>query len=155
MSKQRQFNPGSGPRSRSARRTRRLTTTIVMLVAAALAAGFWWRNQLGVSAQGGPGIERLAGHWFRPDGGYVIDIKQVDKDGRMDVSYFNPKSIHVARAQASRVGGSVKAVLELRDQNYPGSRYDFAYDPALDSLSGVYYQAALQQNFPVTFVRMK
>jgi hypothetical protein len=145
-------------RARPAGRTRFRGTAIVLLaVAVMIAAGFWWRSQIHVDAQAATAqrFERLTGQWLRSDGGYVIDIKRVDADGRMDASYFNPRSIHVSRAEASMVGASPKVLLELRDENYPGSRYDLTYDAALDALSGEYYQAALQQRFAVTFARVK
>ena len=69
--------------------------------------------------------------------------------------YFNPKSIHVAKAEASRDGDATKVFIELRDVNYPGSTYTLTYDPASDQLKGIYYQAAEQQRFPVIFMRMK
>lgn len=73
----------------------------------------------------------------------------------MDAGYFNPKSIHVATAEASRESGAMKVFIELRDVNYPGSTYTLSYDPASDQLKGVYFQAVEKQRFSVTFVRMK
>ena len=73
----------------------------------------------------------------------------------MAAGYFNPKSIHVAQAEASREGGVMKVFIELRDVNYPGSTYTLTYDPASDQLTGVYYQAVEKQRFSVAFVRMK
>jgi hypothetical protein len=139
------------------------------------AAGFWWLkgrqqesppvNQPSVAAAVGsqpavaavaqPVFQRLKGRWLRPDGGYVIDVKSVDESGRMDASYFNPRSIHVAQAQASQEGATTKVFIELRDVNYPGSTYNLIYDPQTDRLAGIYYQAALQQSFDVFFVRIE
>ena len=102
-----------------------------------------------------PGFGMLKAKWLRPDGGYVLDIKAVEDDGKLDASYSNPKPIRVSKAEASRDGKTVKVFIELRDVNYPGSTYDLTYDPQDDSLNGVYYQAALQQSFEVVFVRMK
>ena len=48
------------------------------------------------------GFEALKGRWRRPDGGYVVDVKGVDENGKMDVSYANPKRINVSKAEASR-----------------------------------------------------
>ena len=48
----------------------------------------------------------------------------------------------------------VKVFIELRDANYPGSTYNLTYDPQSDQLQGIYYQAALQQQFEVVFLRM-
>jgi len=73
----------------------------------------------------------------------------------MDAGYFNPRPIHVAKAEASREGSVEKVFIELRDVNYPGSTYTLDYDPTDDQLKGVYYQAVEKQRFPVLFVRMQ
>ena len=67
------------------------------------------------------GFERLKGRWQRPDGGYVVEVKTVDENGKMDASYFNPRRINVAKAEASQDGAATKVFIELRDANYPGS----------------------------------
>jgi hypothetical protein len=100
-------------------------------------------------------LQKLKGRWVRADGGYVLDIKQVDEGGRMDASYFNPRPINVAKAEALRKGSVVKVFVELRDTNYPGSTYDLTYDESRDELRGNYFQAALGQTFDVVFQRMK
>jgi hypothetical protein len=97
----------------------------------------------------------LTGRWQRPDGGYILDVKSVAVDGSMDVAYSNPRSIRVAKAEAWRDGDAMKAFIELRDVNYPGSTYTLTYEPTSDQLKGIYYQAAEKQRFEVAFVRMK
>ena len=97
----------------------------------------------------------LQGRWIRPDGGYVLEIKSVAADGRLDAAYFNPRPIHVAEARASREGSTIKVSIELRDENYPGSTYNLVYDPQSDRLSGDYYQAVAREHYPIFFVRMK
>ena len=103
----------------------------------------------------GAGFGPLSGRWVRLDGGYVLDIRSVGADGRIDAVYLNPRPITVAKAEATRDGSSVKVFIELRAPGYPGSTYTLVYDPGTDQLEGVYYQAALQQRFDVQFVRMK
>jgi hypothetical protein len=105
------------------------------------------------SRQPEPGFQKLVGRWFRPDGGYVLEIRAVDDGGRLDAAYFNPNPIHVARAEASREGAVAKVFIELRDVNYPGSTYTLAYDLGTDRLAGNYFQALLRENFDVVFVR--
>jgi uncharacterized protein (DUF2147 family) len=101
------------------------------------------------------GFEVLKGRWQRPDGGYIVEIKGVDENGKLDASYFNPKRINVAKAEASREGDATKVFLELRDVNYPGSTYNLVYEPEYDRLHGIYNQAALNQQFEVVFERMQ
>jgi hypothetical protein len=101
------------------------------------------------------GFDVLKGRWLRPDGGYIIQIKNVDGSGRMEAGYFNPRAINVAKAQATGEKGKLKVFIELRDVGYPGSTYTLTYDPKDDVLRGVYYQAAMKQSFDVYFTRMK
>jgi hypothetical protein len=61
----------------------------------------------------------------------------------------------VARAEASRDDSAIKAFIELRDVNYPGSTYTLTYDAERDQLKGIYYQALQQQQFEVVFVRAR
>jgi len=73
----------------------------------------------------------------------------------MNAAYFNPQSIHVAKAEASQDGETIHVFIELRDVNYPGSTYNLTYDPADDSLKGIYFQAAIGQTFDVYFLRLQ
>lgn len=106
-------------------------------------------------AEAKPEWEKLLGKWTRPDGGYILEIKKVDDSGKMDAGYFNPKSIHVAKAEATRVGGILRVFIELRDVNYPGSTYTLTYDPGSDQLKGIYFQALQKQSYEVVFERTK
>jgi hypothetical protein len=45
--------------------------------------------------------------------------------------------------------------IELRGVGYPGSTYTLTYLPAGDRLTGVYYQAAIQQKFDLIFQRAR
>ena len=98
---------------------------------------------------------RLKGRWLRPDGGYVLEIRDVDAGGTIEAAYLNPRPINVARAEATRDGSVLKILVELRAPGYPGSTYTLTYDPQQDQLRGIYFQAVEQQNFNVYFVRMK
>lgn len=100
-------------------------------------------------------FQRLKGRWRRPDGGYVIEIKDIDANGQMAAAYFNPRPINVSQAKATLNGTTLEVFVELRDVNYPGATYNLAYDPQSDRLHGVYFQPALQQSFDVFFVRIK
>jgi hypothetical protein len=112
-------------------------------------------NAPGVAAQPKSDFQRLAGRWVRPDGGYIIELKSVEDSGKMSAAYFNPRPIHVARAEASQAGTVTKVFVELRDVNYPGSTYNLIYVPEQDQLQGIYYQALEQQSFEVYFQRLK
>jgi len=102
-----------------------------------------------------PALEKLRGRWLRDTGGYIIEIRNVGPGGKLDAAYFNPRSIHVGRAEAIQQGGAVKVTVELRDVNYPGSTYTLTYDAKTDRLVGRYYQAVAGETFDVYFVRLK
>jgi hypothetical protein len=101
-----------------------------------------------------PAFARLRGRWLREDGGYVIEISQVEPDGKLKAAYFNPRPIHVSQAAAVEEGGSVKVGLELNDVNYPGCLYTLVFNKELDQLQGTYFQAAIGQTYQVVFIRM-
>lgn len=99
--------------------------------------------------------QRLIGRWLRPDGGYILDIQGVKGDRSLEVAYLNPNPIHVSRAETEEDGKTLRVFVELRDVNYPGCTYKLTYDPDKDQLTGVYFQAALNEMFNVAFTRMK
>ena len=107
-----------------------------------------------MTAAADSGFGAVNGRWLRLDGGYVLEIRAVDAGGTIDAAYFNPQPIHVARAEATRDGSTLKVFVELQAPNYPGSTYSLTYDPGRDQLAGTYFQAVLQQRFDVAFVRM-
>ena len=98
-------------------------------------------------------LQPLIGRWRRPDGGYILEIRNAAPDGKLEAYYFNPRSINVHRAEASRTESEIKLVVELRDAGYPGSTYALLYRPDKDILAGYYYQAGQRQYFEVLFVR--
>jgi hypothetical protein len=73
----------------------------------------------------------------------------------MDATYFNPNPINVSKADVSVEGGALRIFVELRGAGYPGSTYTLTYVPAGDRLTGVYFQAVMQQKFDVVFQRVK
>ncbi len=97
----------------------------------------------------------LEGRWLRGDGGYVVEIRRAQRDGKLEVAYFNPSPIRVAKAEAKMQGGLMQVFVELRDEGYPGCTYNLAYDAGHDCLAGTYFQAAMGETFPVVFVRRR
>jgi len=99
------------------------------------------------------GFEKLVARWLREDGGYILEVRSVSPQGAVDASYYNPRPINVAKAEAFRENGALTLFVELRAPNYPGSTYRLVYDPASDTLVGTYFQALQKQTFDVSFVR--
>jgi uncharacterized protein (DUF2147 family) len=97
--------------------------------------------------------QRLTGRWVRPDGGYVLELKNIRKDGNLKAAYFNPQPIKVFKAEWKRKQGIISVFVELRDVNYPGSKYHLQYDPKTDRLKGTYFQAVYGETYDVEFIR--
>jgi len=108
-------------------------------------------------SKSGPTVEfrKLIGRWLRPDGGYVIEIRNISSGGSMEAAYYNPRFINVSRAEVSRVKAGLEVFVELRDTGYPGSTYTLTYNPQQDMMTGIYFQATIGQSFEVIFVRAK
>ena len=100
-------------------------------------------------------LQRLEGRWVRPDGGYILELREIKKDGSLMAAYFNPRPIKVFSAKWSRKGETINLFVELRDVNYPGSKYNLQYEPRADRLKGTYFQAVERQTFNIEFVRVK
>jgi len=100
-------------------------------------------------------FQRLEGKWVRPDGGYILELRNIKKDGSLAAAYYNPRPIKVFRAEAGRKDGKITLFVELRDINYPGSTYTLQYDPASDRLKGTYFQAVQRQTFDIEFMRAR
>jgi hypothetical protein len=100
-------------------------------------------------------VQHIFGRWVRPDGGYMLDLKEIGKDGTLKAAYFNPNPINVYRAELGCKQGAITIFVELRDVNYPGSTYNLIYDPETDRLVGTYFQAVQKVTFNIEFMRGK
>jgi hypothetical protein len=100
-------------------------------------------------------FQNLVGRWIRPDGGYIVEIRNVDSNGILHAAYFNPRPIHVSQARVTFENKEPQVFIELRDAGYPGATYTLIYHPKKDVLTGLYYQPTAGQSFEVIFVRMK
>lgn len=104
-------------------------------------------------AFGNVDAELLEGSWIRSDGGYVLELSNIANDGTLTAAYFNPQPIRVFQAFWATDEGTLAVFIELRDINYPGSKYSLRYDPAADALRGIYFQALEQQRYEIEFIR--
>jgi hypothetical protein len=97
--------------------------------------------------------EKLVGKWVRPDGGYILVIKNVRFDGSIEAEYLNPNRISISKAHVKTELGKINIFVELRDVGYPGSYYTLTYDKDTDSLVGVYHHLGINKKFDVHFMR--
>src|SRR3972149_130958 len=133
---------GKGEKPKHQSSARALAVTVGIIGLTVLAVFLFWRfnkpaGSVETSDVSQSVTPRLKGKWIRQDGGYVIEIRGVSIDGKLDAAYFNPNPIHVYRAEATQEGTALKLYLELRDVNYPGSYYTLTYDEKADQLRGV------------------
>ena len=98
---------------------------------------------------------RLVGRWMRTDAEYVIAIDEATPDGKLAARYLNPQPIHVSRAQWLKSGARLQLMVEMQDRGYPGSNYELDYDAVHDTLFGTYHHLGLNQDFQVSFYRLK
>ena len=112
-------------------------------------------NAPALSATAKPEFQKLLGRWTRTDGDYILEVKSIAADGKLEAAYFNPNPIHVAQATVKDSAGAARMFVELRDTGYPGCTYNLVFMPANDTLVGTYYQAAMQQEYSVQFERVK
>jgi len=123
----------------------------LILLAACVGTGYWFSEQN--ATHSGPDPSKLIGRWVRLDGGYQLELMNPSEEGLLKASYFNPRPINVSRVQWKRRDSILSVFVELRDVNYPGSTYTLDYKPTTDRLTGIYFQAALQQKLEVEFER--
>ena len=162
-------NPHPTPAARSAHKSRRLIAPLFLgvLILGALVLGLHLVSRSAdpaeAEAKGAPSPQAaeptslygaLLGRWLRTDGDYLLDIRTIDGSGKAQVDYFNPRPIHVARAEAVREGQFLKIVIVLEDVGYPGSYYTLTFSPTNKTLTGDYYQAVMQETFDVIFKRL-
>ena len=153
MSKSRKPGRQAAPAPRRTRRQLPILAGVAVVIGLAVLGAWWWNQSQAAGTLAA--FQKLEGRWQRDDGGYIIDISRADAGGTLTASYFNPRPINVAKAEASMLGQTLRVFIELRDVNYPGSTYQLTYDPAEDRLTGSYFQAALQETYDVVFVRLK
>jgi len=125
---------------------------IVIIVIILAWAVFFQDAETAVSAEK-PDFKVIIGEWVRPDGGYIVRVRNVNPDGSIDAGYFNPGKINIAEANVSLWKGLVKLFIKLQDKGYPGSTYTLYYYPEKDALAGFYYQAAMGQTYKAVFFR--
>ena len=76
-------------------------------------------------------FDKLIGRWRRTDGGYIIEVRGIDANGRMDAAYYNPAQINEYGVTFS-VGRELEQVLMSIGVNYvfgSGDSFGYTIDP--------------------------
>jgi hypothetical protein len=97
----------------------------------------------------------LIGEWTRTDTPYQIKIMDALESGKLELAYFNPKSIDLGKTYWTKTETILSVYIELQDENYPNSYYKLNYNIERDTLVGQYFQTEGGAAFPVEFVRTK
>jgi hypothetical protein len=100
-----------------------------------------------------PGFEVIIGHW-QCRGRGIINIKNINPTGLMEVHYFNTEPVHVTQAQAARDGKATRIIIFLR---YPDSlccTYNLTYDPQRDQQKGLFWRKGSSKSVEVVFDRI-
>jgi len=103
-------------------------------------------------------VKKLLGRWVRPDGGYVLELKNPDLSGKIEAAYLNPsqnRSINVSRAIWMQGGQGLQVAVELNDASagYSGATYLLSHDTQGDRLVGQYHQPQMGQTYEIEFIR--
>ena len=77
----------------------------------------------------------------------VINIKKFNKNGSLDVTYYNPKPVNVSRSMFMQKNSELKVFIELIDKGYPRSTYTLNYDQKNHALLGDYFHAGMNKTF--------
>jgi hypothetical protein len=99
--------------------------------------------------------EAMVGWWLRHDQSYMIVIDSVDDDGRVEARYLNPRPINVSKAETWVEEGSLRLLVELTDENYPGNFYELVYRAGDDVWVGVYHHLGNDETYEVYFLRFE
>ena len=98
--------------------------------------------------------KQLTGTWLRYDGVYTLVISSVNKDGTLNVKYFNPSPIEVGPTKWFYKDKKLHAFVELEGP-YQKSHYDLVYDEKKHTLVGTFYQAVAKETYQVYFNKTK
>jgi hypothetical protein len=97
----------------------------------------------------------LVGEWSRTETPCLIKITEALDNGKLELTYFNLKSINTGKAYWLIKGTFLSIYVELLDENNPGSYYKLNYNSERDILVGDYFDVVDGLTYPVEFVRTK
>jgi len=98
---------------------------------------------------------RLVGEWTRTDATCQMKITAALESGKLEMTYFKPKSIPVGKSYWIQNGTFLSIYVELLDEFNPGSYYKLNYNTERDVLKGEYFDNKEEKTNPVEFTRTK
>lgn len=97
----------------------------------------------------------LVGEWTRSESTCQIKITDALNNGKLELTYFNPKLINIGKSYWLMKGTFLSIYVELQDENNPGSFYKLNYNVERDMLVGDYFEVLDGKTYPVEFVRTR
>jgi len=97
----------------------------------------------------------LVGEWSRTESRCQIKITKALDNGKLELTYFDPKSINIGKAYWLMKGTFMSLYVELQDEVSPGSFYKLNYNIERDILVGDFFDSIDETNHIVEFVRTK
>lgn len=95
----------------------------------------------------------LLGRWRQMDGGRILEIRSVDRKGKLDAVCLNPKPIPLSDAFAVTRDGRAEVFVQEEERGHAWSYYRLGYDAEAGRLIGVYHDLDTDQRFILQFVR--
>ena len=102
-----------------------------------------------------PDKNLLTGEWSETGTPNLIKITGVDESGRLQIGFFNPKSITVLKSNWIKNGNLLSVYIELQDEKYMNSNFKLNYVPERDMLVGEFYDAMQDFTCPTEFAKIK
>jgi hypothetical protein len=97
----------------------------------------------------------LVGEWSRTGTPCQIKITEAYDNGKLELVYFDLKSINTGKTYWLIKGTFLSLYVELLDENNPGSYYKLNYNVERDMLVGDYFEVVDGITYPVEFTRTK
>lgn len=97
----------------------------------------------------------LVGEWSRTGTPCQIKITEAYDNGKLELAYFDLKSINTGKTYWLIKGTFLSLYVELLDENNPGSYYKLNYNGERDMLVGDFFEVVDGITYPVEFVRTK
>lgn len=97
----------------------------------------------------------LVGEWSRTETPCLMKITEVHDNGKLELAYFDLKSINTGKTYWLLKGTFLSLYVELLDENHPGSYYKLNYNAERDMLVGDYFEVMDGLTYAVEFTRTK
>jgi hypothetical protein len=96
----------------------------------------------------------LKGIWQRTDAAGELTISEIQDNGFLNATYYNPKGITIEKAVWLNSSDVLRIYILFREDKYPGSSFSLNYMIEKDMLLGTYFDALTNESYTVSFKRV-